>query len=461
MATTGTNLTVWTNSANYYFDPTNEFPATAVGGNFICIASGAGFQVATYLIQAVNVAYSSPGTNADTHNVFALAKCDNSGVQMTVGQLTPVATVAATPQSGAHWGFGTTVAAAQSAAGYTPTVPAGSWTEPAPNTSITGVGAIQADGDSRVQYVGTRLQAELQRLFPNAGITVNNGGQPGALTSAFSPGTARFTQVTGYMNTNAIKYYFLSTGVNDSKVSVSTTAATFQSETQAIVDALYSAVSTLRLVILAEPFYTVPGSGAGDFTAASNTLQQAYIAALSNITRAIFVPGLDSFFSQNPSLLIDGLHPTPGDMVNSTATANDGQSYEVSNWATAFAKAINPPAGATDPYQSDYSNTAMQEVNFKPSAPGPLVATGLGTAIKPEGDLSYIVPGNMQGGRIVFERRIHLSGNAFLPVGKVDGLDANTAPVSTWQDLNVANGVTYEWRAYALPKGDFNPSVFP
>ena len=200
-------------------------------------------------------------------------------------------------------------------------------------------------------------------------------------------------------------------------------------------------------------------SAQGNSTNALLVTDGPYQTALKNLAATnpsrIFT-GADEYalVAAHKEYLADGLHQNRAGSV--ALAAIKGPSI------AAVLRTLYPPAATgPDPYQSDYSNTAMQEVNFRPSAPGPLVATGLGTAIKPEGDLSYIVPGNMQGGRIVFERRIHLSGNAFLPVGKVDGLDANTAPVSTWQDLNVVNGVTYEWRAYALPKGDFNPAVFP
>ena len=151
----------------------------------------------------------------------------------------------------------------------------------------------------------------------------------------------------------------------------------------------------------------------------------------------------------------DGLHlKDAGEQARSTS--------DMAVFNAAFPSST-PPATppATDPYQSDYTNAAFVEVNFKPNAPGSFTATGLGTALRPEGDLVYTVPANMQGGRIVFERRLHSSSDPWIPIGKVDGPDANTAPPAIFQDLTVTNGATYEWRAYALPKGDFNPAVFP
>ena len=149
---------------------------------------------------------------------------------------------------------------------------------------------------------------------------------------------------------------------------------------------------------------------------------------------------------------LDGVHP--GTIVHQTAATAFNPSDLIPSGSVA-----TPPA--TDPYKSDYTNAAFVEVNFKPNPPGSFTATGLGTALRPEGDLVYIVPANMQGGRIVFERRLHSSTDPWVAIGKVDGPDANTAPPAIFQDLTVANGVTYEWRAYALPKGDFNPAVFP
>ena len=433
----GNNLTVWQNSVTYYFDPTTPIPASMATG-YICIASGAGFQAGTYVITSYQAAYSAAGTNANGQNIVSLARAKADGTQYTTGQINPVSSVAVPPQSGAVWGWGATVAAAQTAAGYTPPPPATTWTEPAPNTAITGIGVMVFDGDSRVQYQGTRLQAELQSLFPNAGITANNTGSPGNVAADFAPGTARFTGIVNYLNSNASKVYFLSMGVNDSKDAVATTATAYQSQTQAIVDALFSQVATLLHVVLAEPFYTVPGSVSNVFTAASNTLQTAYIAALKNITRATYVPGLDTFFRAYPELLVDGVHPTPGDMAGGgVATATDGQHYEVSNWATAIANAISPPASnppTTDPYRSDNATPVTILSDYKPGAPNPFAGTGLGTFLLPTVVLTWINPANLLGGTIHIMRMNAGTSDPFVVVGTVAGADANTAPAQTYTD---------------------------
>ena len=111
----GNNFTVWQNSTAYYFDPTTPI-AAGMGTGYICIASGTGFQLGTYSINNYQPAYSAPGTNADGQNLVSLTRAKADGTQYTTGQLTPVSSVAVPPQSGAVWGWGATVAAAQTAA---------------------------------------------------------------------------------------------------------------------------------------------------------------------------------------------------------------------------------------------------------------------------------------------------------------------------------------------------------
>lgn len=462
----GTHLEVWQSSANYYFDRTSEIDNAATSSQYVYITAGTGFQTGLYGIGAVNLNYSAPGTNADGTNLFALGRVNPDGSQYTgTGQMNPIATVAVPPQTGATWFYGTTVADVMAKVNAAQPAPVYSWTEPAVNTALTSIGFIQADGDSRVQYQGNRLQAELQRLFPNAAIQVNNGGAPGALTSAFLPGTARYTQLVQFLKTNNVKLYFLSTGVNDSKDSVATTPDLYQTETQQIVDALYTDVPTLRAVVLGEPFYSVPGSGGGDFDAAANTRQTQYIARQQSITRAIPMGGLDSFFRANPSKLIDGLHPSPGD--GSTLTPpypnNDGQAAEVSNWATGIANALaNLPANQpvvtqatnTNPnYDSPPSNEVTVTAGYVPNAPIILSYSGRGTFANPQVSLTWAAG---TWGRINIERlTVGATGAAgtYAIVGTEIAStvgDPTTVP-TTHVDTTVVNGVTYKYRLVADP----------
>lgn len=186
-------------------------------------------------------------------------------------------------------------------------------------------------------------------------------------------------------------------------------------------------------------------------TSATNVIQAAVIQW--NDVNRIVANGLTSatgdVYEIRKSYTVDGGHP-----------ATLGHQKMATVWTPAMLTGSAVPP-TTDPYKSDYTNAAFVEVNFKPNPPGSFTATGLGTALRPEGDLIYTVPANMQGGRIVFERRLHGTTDPWIAIGKVDGPDANTPPPATYQDLTVLNSITYEWRAYALPKGDFNPAVFP
>ena len=193
---------------------------------------------------------------------------------------------------------------------------------------------------------------------------------------------------------------------------------------------------------------------------------RGYTLFWTSSTGVISVQGVS--WNDVNNLVAPNINPAVGDAyeLRTSATVDGGHpaTFSHQRMATVFTPAmLTQPASSSgvDPYKSDYTNAAFVEVNFKPNPPGSFTATGLGTALRPEGDLVYTVPANMQGGRIVFERRLHFSSDPWVAIGKVDGPDANTAPPAIFQDLTVTNGVTYEWRAYALPKGDFNPAVFP
>ena len=108
-----------------------------------------------------------------------------------------------------------------------------------------------------------------------------------------------------------------------------------------------------------------------------------------------------------------------------------------------------------DPYQSDNATPVQILADYKPSAPNPLVATGLGTVLLPTAVLTCPAQTDLNGGRLVFLRRLPNSNAAFVIVGMTTGIDANTPPTPTFTDTTVKNGVRYEYTAYALPIGDF------
>ena len=122
--------------------------------------------------------------------------------------------------------------------------------------------------------------------------------------------------------------------------------------------------------------------------------------------------------------------------------------------ARAFNKSMLTQATA-DPYQSDNATPVQILADYKPSAPNPLVATGLGTVLLPTAVLTCPAQTDLNGGRLVFLRRLPNSNAAFVIVGMTTGIDANTPPTPTFTDTTVSNGVRYEYTAYALPIGDF------
>jgi len=293
--------------------------------------------------------------------------------------------------------------------------------------------------------------------FPGA--TVINLGIDGAMTASWNNADTYYQTVAeGCALDPANSLIYMDIGINDILSGVTPTA--YHDNLLATVNFW---VAGGYKVMLSYPFGVVaPQSSA-------NLALNPTVQGLKTQIDAIIATNPSSIFMgvDNYTLFVNGPAPGPtsyyGNPPDGLHQANTGDAAIVGILGPRIAQVMTPAATppATDPYKSDYTNAAFVEVNFKPNAPGSFTATGLGTALRPEGDLVYTVPANMQGGRIVFERRLHSSTDPWVAIGKVDGPDANTAPPAIYQDLTVTNGVTYEWRAYALPKGDFNPAVFP
>ena len=116
MATTGTNLTTWQSSTNWFFDPTNEVPIVINTTQYLYIATtgiGATYNVGYYSIGSPQLAYNASGTNADTHNIFQVTPINANGTADSSRTSALVSTTLANPpQHGATWGYGTTTAAA-------------------------------------------------------------------------------------------------------------------------------------------------------------------------------------------------------------------------------------------------------------------------------------------------------------------------------------------------------------
>jgi len=230
---------------------------------------------------------------------------------------------------------------------------------------------------------------------------------------------------------------------------------------QALVNNLFSGAPALRLIAIDEITYTVPGSGSGDFTDASNTAAQAFNAVIRGITNASAITSFYSVWAANSSLIsTDGIHP-------STTPAPDGQHPGTGAGYDALAaietNQLQPllanlpssqPGPPADPYRSDNATPVTILADYKPGAPNPFAGVGLGTFLLPTVVLNWINPANLLGGTIHIMRMNAGTSDPFVVVGTVTGADANTAPAQTYTDTTVLNGHRYTYTAFATPYGD-------
>lgn len=444
MATTGTNLKAWPSAGDYVYDTVTPFQASDFAvGDHLTVAASAGFPGGTYAVRALFPAYAT-GTDG-AQNMLQL------GLLAAGSGYTAAASSATAGATGGSYAKGD---------GAPASAPAYPWSEPAPNTALTGPLKVFNHGDSITQYQGARFQAELQKLFPNTQVLVYGDGLPGATLEQSLPGATNSRYPAMVSAINAGSYHVLHTmlGTNDSKRSVATASAQYQTNVQTIVDALYRDCPTLTTQVWDAPPFTVPGSGGGDFDAAANTLQRAYANALDSVSRITAGHGLYGFFAANPTLLVDGVHPTPGDGQNLTAPypAGDGQAALVSRWATTIAPILSTiPASQPAPpnYNSDPSGWYDIPVNYKHLAPTFTSGVGLGTRAVPKAVMIWTNPdGFTAGDQLLLERR--LKNDTAGVISQVATIVAAGTPAvlpTTYTDLTVVNGLIYQYRLTYQP----------
>lgn len=142
----------------------------------------------------------------------------------------------------------------------------------------------------------------------------NNQGANGTTSADWASGGALLTTAISNFNSAGVKVVWIMLGANDSRVSVATSANQYSTNISGTISALLAGVTGILGVFVSYTPYIVPGSGSGDFNAASDTLIQAYQAKLDALVNNSTIFAGDklaySYFQSNQSLLRDGVHPT-------------------------------------------------------------------------------------------------------------------------------------------------------
>ena len=129
-----------------------------------------------------------------------------------------------------------------------------------------------------------------------------------------------------------------------------------------IVAALRAQVPTLRYVVVQEmPALDPRGLSQATLpyvTTASNATLQSYLGSLSSGNGyAVGLGGMFGFFSNNPGLLLDGVHPEPG----------DGYAAVNYYWLTALAPYLSAAAAPPAPEALSPAGSPLAQA---PAAPG-------------------------------------------------------------------------------------------
>ena len=281
--------------------------------------------------------------------------------------------------------------------------------------------------------------AKLSRLLGTSSTLVNNGHsgmQVTEMARVYDRSLAPLFNATYHRNILVI--------LGDANDIIRTTKTT-----QALHDEMVAYLTRIRATgyrIVFVPmwkFVTAPDTTRiqADCTQTAIDLRTMMLASASAYD-ALADPNTDAHFSDatTNSYLTDGLHLT---LTGAAFLAGIVQT------------AINGLPSTADPYQSDNATPVQVLADYKPSAPNPFAASGLGTVLLPTVLLTCPPQTDLNGGRLVFLRRLPGSNAAFVIVGMTTGIDANTPPTPTFTDTTVSNGVRYEYTAYALPVGDF------
>lgn len=141
-------------------------------------------------------------------------------------------------------------------------------------------------------------------------VTVVNRAVAGQTSAQWLPGTAQYIAAKAAFIAAGVDTVFIMVGANDGKNTVATPAPTYLANVSATANDLVS--SGIR-VILNWPTYTVPGSFADDFSAASTARIQGYAAQLYSLINGVTILKGDtlaySYFATHQNELVDGVHP--------------------------------------------------------------------------------------------------------------------------------------------------------
>lgn len=103
-------------------------------------------------------------------------------------------------------------------------------------------------------------------------------------------------------------------GTNDSKTSIATSQATYQSNLLNLITGLFASMPNLQKVVLNYPPYIVPPGPSSAWDATSDTLLQSYQTAINNLVNGTTIVHGDTsaytYFQAHQSQLQDGVHPT-------------------------------------------------------------------------------------------------------------------------------------------------------
>jgi lysophospholipase L1-like esterase len=181
--------------------------------------------------------------------------------------------------------------------------------------------------DHFTQSPPTRMAAFMNAANDARRIYAVNKGASGRTTADWVPGTAYYNDAVYAFSSYAVSRVLIMLGTNDSQVAFAIPPAIYKSNLLLTINDLlalgYPSIS------LNQPPYPTPGSGSGAWNAASPGLVQGYISAINAlVNRTTIKQGnitANSYFANNPSAMLDGIHPTVA-----------GSDYLGQLWATAY-----------------------------------------------------------------------------------------------------------------------------
>lgn len=199
--------------------------------------------------------------------------------------------------------------------------------------------------------------------FTGITYTASNHGQVGTTSADWTPtaGNSNFSNVVADITTFGaanIAYVIIMLGTNDSQAANQWSASTYTSNMEAITAGLIS--HSITKILINQPPWI--GNTSSPWNASSDTVLQAYIAAIPTIVAAnptnVFLGNqtYHALSQANPNLYLnqnDFIHPA-GSNVDGVTTINPGYAEQTTLWANAI-EALSLPtgpwAGIVDPWR--------------------------------------------------------------------------------------------------------------